>query len=121
MEQPQQPHKTQNLKALKPGLERPFACDHCHYTYAYKKHLNEHIRMKHPQQDEQERPFACDQCGNTYTSEGRLNEHIRKKHPGIPKIRQPQEPHNAQRIWGYNELTSSIRIWAIPNKLSAPP
>ena len=66
------------------------SCRHCPSSYKHRKHLNQHMRKKHPKdweaeqeeakKDEITKPFECNVCQEAFATYDALRQHRSRKH-----------------------------------------
>jgi hypothetical protein len=57
--------------------DKKFFCEPCHATFVDQQHLEEHIKLRHSN----EQKFPCDECDKNFATEGDLTAHKLRRHP----------------------------------------
>ncbi|KAJ8278460.1 hypothetical protein GJAV_G00087840, partial [Gymnothorax javanicus] len=65
-------HQCSHLNNLKrvPPTEKPYKCDQCEKSFAWKSHFKSHQRIHTG-----EKPYKCEQCGKSFASKSTLKFH----------------------------------------------
>ncbi|XP_073842829.1 uncharacterized protein isoform X3 [Musca autumnalis] len=71
---------TRHPEAQKPAEHK---CEQCGICYMKSKHLQEHIKKKHPSRTDPD--YTCELCSRKFTTQAGLETHSTKKHPVATK------------------------------------
>ncbi|XP_073978060.1 zinc finger Y-chromosomal protein-like isoform X1 [Rhodnius prolixus] len=80
------------------GIEPMFSCPHCPYRGKHRRHLKNHVALKHYHISLDSRRFKCDLCCKSYSHKQSLYNHKKYECGKEPQFQCPHCPYKGKYL-----------------------